>query len=325
MEFILPFHIEPSRHKISHDQKILFIGSCFTEEVGNHFKNLKFDVLQNPNGILFDPRSITYALNSYIENKQYHEEDLFFQNELWNSWQHHSQYSGLDKIPVLDKINESQAIAQGFVKNASWLIITLGTAYAYQLTGNNNFVANCHKVPSSSFQKKLLAIESMYDRLDYVISRLAVLNPNLKIVLTVSPVRHVKDGLVANNISKARLLEVVHHLKTSHKQVTYFPAYELVIDVLRDYRFYKQDLVHPNEMAIDYVFDIFCKTYMTEDTEVLMGKIKSLHAAIRHRPFHENSESYQAFKKEQLNKAAHIQNANPHLDLSQEINYFTEP
>ncbi len=156
MEFILPFPIATSKDNISYSDKIFFIGSCFSEEIGEHFRNLKFNVLQNPNGILYDPLSICYALNSYVENKKYSEHDLFTLDDVSHSWYHHSCFSGTNKNSVLEKINRSQSDANIFLNDASWLIITLGTAYNYQLKDNKEFVANCHKAPASSFEKKLM-------------------------------------------------------------------------------------------------------------------------------------------------------------------------
>ncbi len=271
MELILPFQIEPSKDTISYQHKILLIGSCFSEEIGNHFKNLKFDVLQNPNGILYDPLSISFALNSYIENKQYTANDLFMLSELWHSWQHHSIFSGMEKNKVLEKINQSQSHAHNFLKTASWLVITLGTSYNYQLKNSKDFVANCHKAPADFFEKNLIELKEIYFNLFDVIKKLQSYNPNLKIIFTISPVRHVRDGIIENNRSKARLIEAAHSIVGQNENVFYFPAYELLIDVLRDYRFYKSDMVHANEVAVNYIFEIFSKTYLDETTSFFLS------------------------------------------------------
>ncbi len=323
MEFILPFQIEPSKEKISYAQKIFFIGSCFSEETGDHFKNLKFDVLQNPNGILYDPRSICAALNSYIENKKYTGNDLFLQDELWHSWQHHSSFSGIDKERVLEKINCSRDEAADFLKTASWLIITPGTAYNYQLKSNNEFVANCHKAPGNSFEKKLMETEEIILKFLDTIRKLRLYNPALKIIFTVSPVRHVRDGIVENNRSKARLIEAIHSIKEAAENVFYFPSYELIIDVLRDYRFYKNDLVHPNKEAVQYVFEMFCNAYIDDDAKKLMTEIKALLNAMHHKPFNKETTAYKQFLKVQLEKTQKLIKTNPYLDLSQEIDYFS--
>ncbi len=323
MEFILPFQIEPSKDKISYTQKILLIGSCFTEEIGNHFKNLKFDVLQNPNGILYDPISISSALASYIENKQYTADDLFFHDELWHSWQHHSAFSGIDKTTVLQKMNQSQTHANSFLKTASWLLITLGTSYHYQLKNNNEPVANCHKAPAIFFDKRLMSIDDIYSRLSGVIKNLQLYNPDMKIIFTISPVRHVRDGVIENNRSKARLIETAHSIVEQNNHVFYFPAYELVIDVLRDYRFYKSDMVHVNEIAINYVFESFCNTYLDESAKKLISELKALLGGMNHKPFQKESVAHKMFLKTQLEKVRKMMTANPGIDLSGELNYFS--
>ncbi len=323
MDFILPFTIKPSEDKISYRQKIFFIGSCFTEEIGNHFKKLKFDVLQNPNGILYDPRSIAYALSSYVENKKYAAQDLFSQDEIWHSWQHHSVFSGRKKDEVINNINSSQSAAHIFLQNTSWLVITLGTSYSYRLKSNSEFVANCHKAPSSLFDKMLTPFEEIELQISTAIHNLQLFNPNIKIIFTISPVRHIRDGIIENNRSKARLIEAVHSIIEKNENVFYFPAYELVIDVLRDYRFYKEDLVHANETAINYVFESFCKTWLSEDTKKLVTELKTLLSAMNHKPFQKESAAHKKFLETQLERAKKMVALNTGIDLSKEINYFS--
>ncbi len=323
MDFILPFNIKPSENKISYGQKILFIGSCFTEEIGNHFEKLKFDVLQNPNGILYDLRSIAHALTSYVENKQYQEQDLFSQNEIWHSWQHHSAFSGMKKVEVISNINRSQSAAHIFLKDASWLLITLGTSYSYRLKSNSEFVANCHKVPSSFFDKILTPLEEIQLQISTAIRDVQLFNPNLKIIFTISPVRHIRDGIIENNRSKARLIEAVHSMIEKNKNVFYFPAYELVIDVLRDYRFYKEDMVHANATAVNYVFESFCKTWLSEDAKKMASELKTLLYAMNHKPFQKESAAHKKFLETQLERAKKIDSLNAGIDLSEEINYFS--
>jgi GSCFA family len=323
MELILPFRITPSAHKISYTDKILFIGSCFTEEIGKMMKDLKFDVLLNPNGILYDPVSIAAALDSYIENKTYHESDLVLLNELWHSWQHHSIFSGMNKDEVLRNISHAQSQAYQFLKNASWLIVTFGTSYNYQLKSSLQPVANCHKAPRDFFEKKLLSIEEIRARMSGLIPKLQSFNPGLKIIFTISPVRHVRDGLIENNRSKARLIEAVHSIKENYQNVFYYPAYELVIDVLRDYRFYKDDFVHPAHAATAFVFENFCNAFVDEHAMKLSEEIRSVIAAMNHRPFQKESAAYKKFKSSQLEKIKSIKSNFPALDFSNEENFFS--
>jgi len=324
MELLLPFSIDPSQHKISYADKIFLIGSCFTEEIGNRLKDLKFNVLQNPNGILYDPGSIAHALNSYIENKVYDNDDLFLLNDLWHSWQHHSFFSGMDKENVLKKINQYQNEAHVFLKETKWLIITAGTAYRYKLARSGEPVANCHKAPSSFFTKELLSIELIVSELSLVISNLQVFNPDLKIIFTISPVRHVRDGVTENNRSKARLIEAIHLIKDQFQNACfYFPAYEIIIDVLRDYRFYKTDRVHPTEEAIDFVFENFCNTFIDKTSGDLIEEIKKINAAINHRPFNESGLAHQKFKRAQIEKIKSMKLQFPFISFLKEEEYFS--
>lgn len=324
MELLLPFQVIPSSQKISYADKILFIGSCFTEEIGKMMIDLKFNVLQNPNGILYDPLSIASALGSYIENKKYNENDLFLLNELWHSWKHHSVFSGMSKEKVLQQINHSQSKAHRFLKEAAWLIITLGTSYNYQLKKSQQPVANCHKAPQDFFEKKLLSIDDITSHISNVISKLHSYSPGLKIIFTISPVRHVRDGVIENNRSKARLIEAVHTVKENYKNVFYFPAYELIIDVLRDYRFYKNDLVHPTETATTHVFEKFCDAFLNDDASKLLKEIKSLVAAMNHKPFQKESEAHRKFQAAQLEKIQSIKKNFPSIDFNIEEKFFSK-
>src|SRR3954470_20985663 len=282
MNFMLDINLPSPPKKIGYRDKIMIVGSCFTEHIGDKLQELKFSVLQNPNGILFDPRSVAYSLVSYVHNKQYSKEELFYHNEIWQSWQHHSRFSHIDAQACLELVNASQQEAHHFLKEAEWLVITLGSAFSYHLTEQspadcrkgvghvrtNEYVdvpggevANCHRGPSQWFYKHLMSIEEIHTSLDGCIHQLWQFNPKLKILFTISPVRHIRDGVVENNRSKARLIEVVHHLVNKFDGLYYFPAYEIVIDVLRDYRFYDIDMVHPNYQATQYVLRQFLQYF----------------------------------------------------------------
>ncbi len=324
MDFMLPFPVKVSVEKISYGQKIFLLGSCFAEEIGSLMSDAKFDVLQNPNGILYDPASIAFALKSYVDNKKYEPDNLFLQDEIWHSWQHHSKFSGIDRNTVLDEINASRVQANLHLKNASWLLITLGTSFHYQLKETGEFVANCHKAPGSFFWKKFMPVEDILLNLSEALKKVRSLNPTLKIIFTISPVRHVRDGIIENNRSKARLIEAVHALSEKEENVFYFPAYELVIDVLRDYRFYKTDLVHVSEAAVSYVFEKFCEVYLDDVSKGLMEEVSSLMAAFRHKPFERESSKHKKFLEAQRIKALDLQEKLPAIDLSREIKYFSE-
>ena len=324
MELLLPFQVAPSPVKISYRDKILFVGSCFTEEIGKLMQNLKFDVLQNPHGILYDPVSISSALASYIENKKFTEDDLFLLDELWQSWQHHSVFSGMNKENVLQNINHSQSEAHQFLKTSSWLIITTGTSYNYRLEKSGEPVANCHRAPRNFFEKKLLSVEEIIYNLSTAVSKVQSFNPRLKIIFTISPVRHVRDGVIENNRSKARLIEAVHSVREKTQNVFYFPAYELIIDILRDYRFYEKDLVHPTGDAIEFVFETFCNAFIDEPGKKLLEEIKMIVAAMNHKPFQKESAAHKKFMNAQLEKIKKIKSRFPSIDFSNEEEYFSE-
>lgn len=324
MEFILPYQLPPYPFKISYTDKVLLIGSCFSEEIGNKMKELKFNILQNPNGILYDPISISEALTSYIDNKPITDNDLFELNGLWHSWMHHSVFSGLKKEEVLSKINQSRSAAHRFLANTNLLIITLGTSYQYQLRHNNQPVANCHKAPSAFFRKKLLTIEEITFSLLEVLNKLKVSNPHVKIIFTISPVKHVKDGVIENNRSKSRLIEVAHSLINKKDNCFYFPSYELVTDVLRDYRFYKSDLVHPNDIAINFVFENFCNSLLDDASKKFLEKIKNIMSAVNHRPFLKESDAHQKFIQAQLLSIEKMEEEYQFVDFSVEKRYFNE-
>jgi hypothetical protein len=325
MEFQVPIQIPSLPTPVNYKDRLLLVGSCFTEHIGNKLEELKFSTLQNPNGILFDPASIASSLVSYTQEKQYTEEDLFFLNELWQSWQHHSRFSGTDKAAVLANINASQTRAHEFLKTAGWLIITPGTAFSYRLTPHSQMegpVANCHRAPAAWFDKHLMSIEEINSVLDNCIHRLFQFNASLKIIFTVSPVRHIRDGVIDNNRSKARLLEVVHNLVNKFDRIYYFPAYELVIDVLRDYRFYDADMVHPNYQGTQFVLEKFMQHYVDEPSRALSEEIQKLVIARRHKPFQPDTAAHKRFLHAHYEKAKLMQEQYPYLDFDGEIEYF---
>ena len=278
-------------------------------------------VLDNPNGILFNPVSISKSISSYIDNKQYKESDLFYQNECWNSWEHHSRFSKPDAIECLNGINESQSKANAFLKKADWLLITLGSAFVYELE-NKDVVANCHKVPTDKFVKRLLFVDEVFSGLQQMIEKVQAFNTGIKIIFTISPVRHLRDGFVENNRSKATLIQAVHQLAEKNNSCFYFPAYELIIDDLRDYRFFAEDMVHPNYAATNYVWEKFIATCIDEPSQQLMKDIAVIVAAKNHKPFNPTSEQHKKFLQLNLEKVKKLQQQFPHINLKEEESYF---
>jgi len=330
MQFQLPINIKQPGIRINYKDKILLTGSCFTEHIGNSLQELKFSVLQNPNGILFDPASVCKSLQSYIRNHKYNEADLFQLNEVWNSWNHHSRFSHITKEECLKRINESQQSAHEFLKQADWLIITLGSSFSYRLTEAaersnlqiNTGVANCHRAPAQWFNKYLLNTDETVSMLDAAYHQLKQFNPKLKIIFTISPVRHIRDGVVENNRSKARLIEAVHHMVGKFDGLYYFPAYELVIDVLRDYRFYDIDMVHPNYPATEFVMEKFRENFIDDESQQLMEEVRKIVIARKHKAFQPETNAHKIFLKTHLQIARELQQKNSFLNLAEEISYF---
>ncbi len=327
MKFKLTLEAKPSKHLIEYEDKLMLIGSCFTENIGAKFKTHLFNVFENPYGILFNPISVSTALIEIIESKVYSSEDLFQHNELWHSWNHHSRFSAVQKEEALEKINVSIAEAHQFLKTANRLVITLGSAWLYHLTNNaplgkGQVVANNHKAPSDWFYKSLMGPAELIESLKNLVTRLQAFNPNLHITFTISPVRHLREGLVENNRSKAVLIHAVHELISQLDKLDYFPAYEYVIDDLRDYRFYAEDLVHPNFAASGYVWDKLIETYMDADTQLLMKQVAEIQLAFNHKPFFAGSIEHQKFIQSCIQKTESLIDAHPYLSLQGHLAFF---
>jgi hypothetical protein len=321
MEFHLEFTPKPFPVKIKHADKLFLAGSCFTEQIGNKLAAHKFRIIDNPHGILFNPVSIAKSITSYIEEKKYTATDLFYRDELWGSWDHHTRFSSLNKEECLRKINRSQQDAHAFLKEANWLMLTLGSAFVYELPGRQ-VVANCHKMPTDQFTKRLLSAEEVITTLDTLTYRLKQFNPSLQVIYTISPVRHLRDGFVENNRSKATLISAVHHIADKFEKIFYFPSYELIIDDLRDYRFYAEDMVHPNYAATNYVWDKFVAACIDEPSQELMADIYKINAAINHKAFNPDSEAHKNFRNKYLQLCVAMQLKYPYMALSDEMNFF---
>lgn len=329
MKFKLTLDAISSNLQIGYPDKILLLGSCFTENMGAKMQKHLFVVKENPHGILFNPVSVCNALKDYMQCKQYKQEDLFELNELFNSWHHHSRFSDITTTAALNKINTSIQETHQYLKEAKHLVITLGSAWLYCLTAladgeQGLVVANNHKAPANWFEKRLMEAVELKSLLQSTIEDLQKFNPQLTIVFTVSPVRHLREGLVENNRSKAVLIQAVHDTIAATKATYYFPAYEYVIDDLRDYRFYAEDLVHPNYAATQYVWEKWVETFYTPPTQQIMKQVAELQMAIQHKPFNKNSQAHQVFLQNCLSKAQDLYKANPYLNLQDSIAFFSE-
>lgn len=327
MKFHYEFSIKKIPVPISHYHRLLMVGSCFTENIGSLLRNNCFNVLENPNGILFNPVSVAEAVHSYIINEQISETDLFFLNETWHSWKHHSRFSGITANEAIDKINESTSAAYHFLKSADHIFITLGSSWVYQLTNEANgkegtVAANNHKAPAAWFNRTLLSANATKNLLENMIQELLQFNPHLQIIFTISPVRHLREGVIDNNRSKAVLIQAIHDLANTHDAIYYFPAYELVIDDLRDYRFYAEDLVHPNYQATQYVWEKFTEACIHQESCQLFKLIKEIKLAYQHKPFNSSTIQHQEFLKKYARETMHLMEQFPHIYLKEELNYF---
>lgn len=294
-KFRTVIEIPKSDFKVSYHSKILMLGSCFVENIGNLLTQNKYNTSVNPFGVIYNPISVGNSLQILIDNKQFTEEDLNFSNELFFSYSHHGSFSHKNADECLKKINAKINTSSADLAGADLLFVTFGTAWVYELTDSGEIVSNCHKQPESIFNRYRLDVDEIVCFYKKLILSLSLFNPQLKIVFTVSPIRHWKDGAHGNQLSKSTLLLAVDQLVQLFDHVSYFPSYEIVMDELRDYRFYHEDMIHMNSTSIKYIWERFTDTFMEKHTLDYMKKIQKIISAAQHRPFNPNTESHQKF------------------------------
>ena len=287
--------IPVSKITISYEDSIMTLGSCFAENIGNKLKTVYFDTDINPFGVLYNPVSVKNSLELLIQNQSFAKDDIFENKSMWQSFAHSSQFSGISEVECLNKIN-SRLISSGeFLQNTNVMLITFGTAWVFEEKKSGRVVSNCHKLPSGDFERRRLTVTEIVTKYNDLIVTLQSLCPALNIIFSVSPIRHWKDGAHENNISKSILLMAIDELQKQHEQVHYFPAYEILLDELRDYRFYAPDMLHPSEVAVDYIWSRFSETYFTDQTLLLKKRIEQLNADRAHRPFQPDSAEFKKF------------------------------
>jgi hypothetical protein len=322
IQFHIPLTPRNLPQQMQLGESILLSGSCFTEHMAARLKQYKFRVLDNPNGILFNPSSIASALERAVDRIPYEPSDLFLHEGLWACWDFHSRFSDPSQETACQRMNESVIEYGSFIRSAQWLLLTLGTAWVFERQ-EGRVVANCHKMPASGFTRRLMRPEKISGIMAQAILKIRQVNPDLRVIMTVSPVRHLRDGFVENNRSKAALITAVHDLVESLPDVWYFPAYELIIDDLRDHRFYAEDLVHPNYQATAYVWEKFAEAAITGASREAMKEIDKITAAMQHRPLHPHSSAHAAFRNKHLQMARSLAQRFPYLDFAREIEAFT--
>jgi hypothetical protein len=292
----------------------MLLGSCFAENMGKKFDYFKFQATTNPFGIIFNAVSLEKLIRRAVENRTFTENDIFFHNDLWHCYEVHSELSNSDKDAFLESLNDIIRSTNKQLNDSTHIIITLGTSWVYRNIETNEIVANCHKVPQKQFTKEFLSIHQTEESLQSIISLIHSVNPNCNFIFTVSPVRHIKDGFTENTLSKAHLIAAIHKTITNHKSnITYFPSYEIMMDELRDYRFYAEDMLHPNQTAIDYIWIQFFENYISESVFGLMNEICSIQKGLQHRPFNPNTESHQKFLNQLDLKIKTIKNQYPFI------------
>ena len=292
--------ISKPKHPISYAAKIGLIGSCFVENIGEKLDYYKFSNWINPNGILFHPLAIEKALTAIISKTAYTKSDLIYDNESWHSMDYHSDFSSLDASETLYKINSSIQSSFEALQTTSHLIITLGTAWVYHHIATDELVANCHKIPQKEFVKRLLSVDEIVTSLQHIIDLIIEINPNIEVILTLSPIRHLKDGMLANSRSKAHLLTAIHQV-VGGTSTHYFPSYEILLDDLRNYRFYGSDMLHPNETSVAYIWNVFKEVWINPTSSNLMEQVAQVQRGITHKAFNANSKEHLEFLKK-LNK-----------------------
>jgi hypothetical protein len=312
MNFTTTIPISKSKFPIDYNSKIVAVGSCFAENMNEKWEYFKFHITTNPFGILFNPVSIENIIERAINNQKFTDEDLFYHNELWHCFEVHSCLSRFSKNEMLTQLNMTLQHFSDSIKQATHFFITYGTSWVYEEKTTSKIVANCHKLPQNRFDKKLLSVSSIEKSIQKTIDLVKKINPSCSFIFTLSPVRHIKDGFVENNWSKAHLIAAVHEIIQSN-EVSYFPSYEIMMDELRDYRFYANDLLHPNQTAIDYIWIKFFENYVNEKEFTAMKEVCSIQRDRKHKPFHPDSESHKKFLENIKQKINSLAERYPHI------------
>jgi hypothetical protein len=322
MELRTTFTIEPSAEKITYNDQVMFIGSCFAFSIGSQMELGRMPVVINPAGAVFNPFSVCNTLDTISNRKEFVIEDLHFYDGTWLSFFHYTDFSSEDPLKVLEKINRRSKEAFEFLKHSRFLFITLGTSRVYKLRESGLIVSNCHKIPAEQFESKLLTVEEIVTLWSEQLDKLHSLFPELNVIFTISPVRHWKDGAHGNQISKSILFVAVEELLKHVTSPKYFPAYELVMDDLRDYRFYNDDMLHPSASAINYIWEAFTDCYFDNKTLNLWKEVAKISKALSHRFNSESEIKKNYFAEKMIKQISDIKVKLPKNDLSKEEAYF---
>ena len=321
MFFTTPVELPCGTLEISHKSKLMLIGSCFANNIGSALLDKKFNVDVNPFGVQYNPLSIATVLTRIVDGTLFNANspEIFEHNGKWHSILHHSDFSRNSKEALIECINERLLRAHRAIKECDTIIITLGTAYAYTRNSDNAVAGNCHKLPGSCFTRSLLGIEEIVSKISSILQRIIAMSPKARFIFTVSPIRHLRDGAHDNQKSKATLLLAIDKIVQAFpSNVTYFPSYEIMMDELRDYRFYADDMLHPSTKAIEYIWECFDKCYFSEATRALNIKTSEIARGLGHKPFDPESATYKHFVAQLLQKIETIEKEHPYIDFINE-------
>ncbi len=324
MKFRTEISIPPNQWKISHSMRGIAVGSCFTSYIGNALQQAKFPIMVHPFGTVYNPISIAQSFNLLFEKQHISENDIVQNQGIFSSFLLHSSFSARSKQAVINayytRVQEFKAKFQPL----DYAIISLGTAWVYEYCKTGDVVSNCHKFPASDFTHRRLTVAEIEKTLEELVQTIREHSPTCRIIFTISPIRHWKNGAHENQISKSLLFVALESFMQHTKNTYYFPAYELVIDELRDYRFYADDMLHPNTMAVQYIQKAFSNCYFSEETQALVHEIEAIHKAQNHKPYHADSEEYAKFLRAHATHTTRLQTQYPHLDFSEELQFFTK-
>ncbi len=325
MEFRTTVKTCENRGWLHHSDKVLLLGSCFSDNIGVKMQGAFISALVNPMGTLYNPMSIARGVERLIGNQPVAGRDLFMQGGVWNSYDFHSRYSLPDKQATIDRMNQRIEQGHNALKEAQLLTVTLGSAIVYRLKATGEVVANCHKVPQHEFERRMATVGEMVQELDAMLIRLHEFNPALRIILTVSPIRHIADGLDTNSLSKSLLRVVIQEVISRHNDYCdYFPAFEIMLDDLRDYRFYASDMVHPSDVAVEYIWQAFQATYLDDRSALAVARCERVHKRLQHRPMSTNSETVDRFHADTVSVVRNLVKEYPYLSDNHELQKLLE-
>lgn len=311
----IPLQKQHSDNLISYESDVLLLGSCFAEHIGEKLQYYKLKSLSNPFGILFHPLAIKKLVFNAVEKREFTEVDIFFHNEQWHSFEAHSRLDSVSKEELIETLNQQRKLVFNQLEKSTHIIITLGTAWVYRFLKTDELVANCHKVPQKEFSKELLSVIEIVEILKEISRVVKEINPKCNILFTVSPVRHLKDGFIENTRSKAHLIAAIHQVLEKEENAFYFPSYEIMMDELREYRFYNEDMLHPNPIAVNYIWEKFQEVWFTDEAVTFSKRIEAVQKSSEHKPFNPQSQAHKTFLEKLEQEKKLINSLFPHISF----------